>query len=169
MAPDAIAFWNRIGDEIRAERSQCVSPIDEHLGKVLSLTARLAAIIHALESDSYLVSLSALQRAWEIVKSHMVHYERAFAPPPPPPPPKQAEMDTYALARLLRERHSRMPEGHYNIMVEECVERLNIPKRRVLHAARILEDHGQASISPNREEIDFRSVMRATSYITHRF
>ena len=169
LAPDAVCFWNRIGEDIRAQRLQGVSPIDEHLGKVLSLAARLAAIFHVLESDLPFVSLSALQRAWQVVACHIPHYQRAFAPPPPAPPPKQAERDIYALANLFRERGRRMQEGDYNIEVEECVVRLNISKRRVLHAASNLEDHGQASISPNREEINFRNLMRPTSYITRRF
>ena len=169
LAPDAVDFWVRIGDEIRAQRSAFLNSIDEHLGKLQSLTARLASVFHVVESESHFVTLSALQRAWHVVTSLTPHYQRAFAPPPPPPPPKQAERDIYALANLFRERGQRMQECDYNIKVEECVVRLNISKRRVLHAASKLEDHGQASISPNREEINFRNLTRPTSYITSRF
>lgn len=169
LAPDAVDFWVRIGGEIRTQRSAFLNSIDEHLGKLHSLTGRLAALFHVIESESNLVTLSALQRAWHVATSLTPHYQRAFAPPSPPPPPKQAERDMCALVNLFQGRSSHMQEGSYDIEVEECVVRLNISRRRVLHAASNLEDRGQASISPNREEINFRNLMRPTSYITRRF
>lgn len=169
LAPEAIPFWREKDREIRTVRSHCTSRIDEHLGKLLSLAARLAAIFHVLESDSDLVSLHALQRAWQVVDFHVPHYARAFSPPPEPLPLKQVEQDVYALADLFRARTWQVPGNNRVIDVNECVMRLNIPKRRVLHAASKLEDRGQVSVSSNREQIDFRNIMRPTSCIRSRF
>lgn len=169
LAPDAIGFWNRVGDDIRAQRLQGVSPIDEHLGKLQSLMSRLAAIFHVLESDSPFVSLSALQRAWQVVACHIHHYQRAFAPPLPPPPPKQVEQDAWALVNLLRGKFSGVGNSTNCIKVKACAVRLNMTERRVLHVASILEDRGQVAISANGEAIDFRGLMCGPSYITNRF
>ena len=169
LAPDAIPFWNQISDEVRQYRNCANSWIDEFYGKVPSLVARVAALLHVFESDSPFVSLSALQRAWQIIGSHADHYQRAFAPPLPAPSPQQAERDVYALGNLLRERFQQAVDDNYEINVGTCEFRLNMSRRRVLRAAATLEDWGQVSISARRDKIDFHSLMKPVRNITQRW
>lgn len=165
LDPSAVGFWDHLCQGVRSQRARGTSPIDEHLGKLETLTARLAAIFHVLESDSNLVSLSALQRAWQVVSFHIQHYERAFAPPPPP---KQAEQDMLAVVNLLREKLFGAKDGDCRISVKACAVRLGVSERRVLHVASILEDRGQVSFIANGQAIDFRNLMRFTSCISRR-
>lgn len=169
LAADAIPVWNEINDEIRYYRNCANSWIDEFHGKVPSLIARVAALLHVFESDSLFVSLSALQRAYQIVGSHTEHYQRAFAPPLPAPSPQQAEVDVYALGNLLRERFQQAVDDNYEINVGTCEFRLNMSQRRVLRAAATLEDWGQVSISARRDKIDFQNLMKPVRNITQRW
>ena len=163
LAPDAEGFWHQIGDDIRHQRNSFHSLIDEFLGKMQSLTAKVAAILHAYESDSLIISLSALKRAWAIVTSHLAHYERAFVPPPPP---STKERDASALARLLRDLFYKDP-GTRTISVTDCSVRLDISYRRALGAAYQLADLGQATVESG-ETIDFSKIMNFTPFVTRR-
>ncbi len=164
LALDAVDFWKQVGDELRHQRNSFPSPIDEFLGKMQSLTAKVAAILHVYESDSRVISLSALMRAWEIVASHLAHYERAFAPPPPP---STKDRDVSALARLLRDLFYKDPGAH-TIAVTDCSVRLDISYRRALGAAYQLADWGQVTLESG-ESIDFSNIMNFTPFITRRF
>ena len=108
--------------------------------------------------------MSALMRAWEIVASHLAHYERAFAPPPPP---STKDRDVSALARLLRDLFYKDP-GTHTISVTDCSVRLDISYRRALGAAYQLADWGQVTVESG-ETINFSNIMNFTPLITRRF
>lgn len=164
LAPDAVEFWNQIGDDLRHQRNSFPSPIDEFLGKMQSLTAKVAATLHVYESDSWVISLSALKRAWAIVTSHLGHYERAFAPPPPP---STNERDVSALARLLRDLFYKDPDTR-TVSVMDCSVRMDLSYRRVLKAAYRLEEWNQATVESG-ETINFSRIMNFTPFVTRRF
>ena len=129
-----------------------------------SLTAKVAATLHVYESDSWVISLSALKRAWAIVTSHLGHYERAFAPPPPP---STNERDVSALARLLRDLFYKDPDTR-TVSVMDCSVRMDLSYRRVLKAAYRLEEWNQATVESG-ETINFSRIMNFTPFVTRRF
>lgn len=164
LAPDAVGFWNQIGDDLHFQRGGLGSPIDEFLGKMESLTAKIAATLHVYESASPFISFSALRRAWTIVTSHLGHYERAFAPPPPP---STTERDVRALAGLLRDLFYKDPESR-TISATDCSIRLDISNRRALRAAYRLAEWGLVAVESG-DTIYFEKIMSSTPFITRRF
>ncbi|MGH8074903.1 MAG: YfjI family protein [Lysobacter sp.] len=103
LAPEATGYWNELECLINHWRFGPKSHIADFVSKILSLTARVSAVLHVWESDTHYVSLSALQRAWELVSWHADHYERVFAPEPPPP---QQETDVLAVVEHIRDNQT---------------------------------------------------------------
>ncbi|MBN8211299.1 MAG: DUF3987 domain-containing protein [Xanthomonadales bacterium] len=137
FAPDAVGYWSELDRVVHDLKFGQFSHIEDFVSKMLNLTARVASLLHVFESDTHYVSLSALQRAWEIVGFHAGQYEQLFAPPPPMP---VQEADVAAVANYLG--NLSWPVNLREVPVEPIGLWLNISDRRVRAALLRLENRG---------------------------
>lgn len=128
VATEASHWWEELCRHVRNLAQGELAHIDEYAGKMLSLTLRLAALIHVFESKAKVVTLSALQRAWKLIHWSASHYATAFSPTPPPP---QADQDVVAVEKYLREEYQRIGD---NVSVRFVATMMNMPARRVTAA-----------------------------------
>lgn len=145
FAPDALGYWDelcRITNHLKFE--QCAH-IADFVSKMLNLAARLAAVLHVWESKTHYVSLSCLQRAWELVFWHATQYELVFAPTPPLP---QQEADVAAVIEHLTAH--RFEADHKEVPTEPIGLLLGIPSNRLRAALLRMEQRDLIELCSGR-------------------
>lgn len=148
LAPDAIEYWEELCRITTGMKIGQWSHIADFVSKMLNLTARLAAVLHVLESETRFISTSALQRAWDLVCWHRTQYEFVFAPPPPPP---QQEADVLAVIDHLT--LSRFSLSLQQVPTEPIGLLLALPNNRLRAALLRMEQRGL--IEPCKEKPGF--------------
>ncbi|OAX87918.1 hypothetical protein A7D16_13840 [Xanthomonas nasturtii] len=126
FAPDALGYWDELCRITHNLKFGQLAHIADFVSKMLNLTARLAAVLHVWESQTHYVSISCLQRAWELVSWHATQYERVFVPPPPLP---QQEADVEAVIEHLQA--SRFSIDYKEVPTEPIGLLLNMPSNRL--------------------------------------
>ncbi len=162
----AIPFWKRIVHKVKVARANEWAVIDEFGGKALVHTGSLAAAIHVPESESPLVSLSALERAWDLACGYAVQYAEALAPPPPPA--STIQKDAMRVEEYLRSQYGFI--DYRRVDLEHMAHMLDIPLRRIKAVAHHFVHYGLASFCANTRHamIDVTPMMASTRHITHR-
>jgi len=150
ISDDARSWWAELCQQVRCLAEGELARIDEYVDKMLGLTIRVACLLHVFESRSRVVSLSALQRAWCLVRHSADDYMSVFAPPPPMP---QREQDYVAVDAILRK--------HSNLLgavpcIKEIAALLEIPEKRVLAALLRRQALGLCYVDPKRGTIGSR-------------
>lgn len=126
FAPDAEGYWDelcRITNDLKFGQ---LAHIADYVSKMLYLTARLAAVLHVLESETRYISTSSLQRAWGLVRWHASQYELTFVPPPPIP---QQEADVVAVMDHLTSQ--RFSLNYQEVPTEPVGLLLGLPNNRL--------------------------------------
>ena len=166
LEQQAIPLWERIVHKVKVARANEWAVIDEFGGKVLVHTGSLAAAIHVPESESPLISLSALERAWDLVCEYAVQYEEAFAPPPPPP--STIQKDAMRVEEYLRMQFVFI--DYRRVDLEHVAHMLDIPLRRIKAVAHHFVHYGWAAFCANTRQsvIDVTPMMASTRHITQR-
>ena len=152
--------------KVKVARANEWAVIDEFGGKVLVHTGSLAAAIHVPESESPLISLSALERAWDLACEYAVQYEEAFAPPPPPP--STIQKDAMRVEEYLRMQFVFI--DYRRVDLEHVAHMLDIPLRRIKAVAHHFVHYGWAAFCANTRQsvIDVTPMMASTRHITQR-
>ena len=138
FSPEATGYWEELERVVTHWKFGPKWHIADYVSKMLSLIARVAAVLHVWENENPYVSRSALERAWEIVSWHADHYELVFAPEPPLP---QQEADVVSVIEYLHDNYNWF--SCREIPMEPIGLLLGMPKNRVRAALLRLEQRGQ--------------------------
>lgn len=131
---------------------------------MLSLIARVAAVLHVWESNSPYVSHSALERAWQIMSWHADHYERVFAPEPPLP---QQQADVISIIEHLRDSYNWF--SCREIPMDSIGLLLNMPNNRLRAALLRLEQRRLIKFVQDKAcRIDCQALFSNPRHITQR-
>lgn len=137
FAPDAVGYWDELCRITKNLKFGQLAHIADFASKMLTLTARVAAVLHVWESETHYVSVSCLQRAWGLVSWHASQYEQVFVPPPPIP---QQEADVLAVVDHLTAQ--RFSLNYEEVPTEPIGLLLGIPNNRLRAALLRMEQRG---------------------------
>lgn len=137
FAPDALGYWEELRRITQNLKFGQLAHIADFVSKMLNLTARLAAVFHVWESQTRYVSISCLERAWDLVSWHAAQYELVFVPPPPLP---QQEDDVEAVIEHLAAH--RFFIDYKEVPTERIGLLLGLPSNRLRAALLRMEQRG---------------------------
>jgi hypothetical protein len=144
ISDDTRQWWEWLCQQIRGLEEGELARIDEYAGKMLGMTVRIACLIHVFESRSRVVSLSALQRAWLLVRRSADDYMRVFAPPPPEP---QADQDEAYIFTFLRNEGRQLGD---QVRISDIAALTSLPTKRVTAALLRLQGRGRLYVDSKR-------------------
>lgn len=144
ISDDAWLWWEGLCQQIRGLEEGELARIDECVGKMLGMTVRIACLIHVFESRSRVVSLSALRRAWRLVRHSADDYMRVFAPPPPVP---QADHDEAYIYAFLRNEGRQLGD---QVRISDIAALTGLPTKRVIAALLRLQGRGRLYVDSKR-------------------